>query len=64
MSCLRLRVYEAETSRSRRLLRVVLPDSRLLKWPCPPLRFKSLPLLVSFIRLETVLEVFCFIWIG
>lgn len=59
-----LRVYEPETSRSRRLLRVVLPDSRLLKWPWPPLRFKSFPLLVIFMRLATVLEVFCFIWVG
>ncbi len=63
MSCLILRVYDAETSRSRRLLRVTVPDSRLLKWPWPPLRFKSLPLPVTFMRLETVLEVFCFIWI-
>lgn len=52
---LRLRVYRLDTVMSRRFVRVTFPDSRLLKWPWPPLRLMSFPLAVILMRLATVL---------
>ncbi len=43
---------------SVRLLRVVLPDSRELKWSCPHFRFITLPVRVIRTRLDRALCVF------
>lgn len=43
---------------SVRLLRVVLPDSRELKWPWPAFRFTTLPVRVIRTRLVIALCVF------